>query len=202
MNTVKEANLSGSRTREAILQSAVSLFAESGFSGVSMRDLASSCAITPAALYHHFDNKKALYLESIRHAFNKRSTGLEPILEKAQSGEETVRSIIHWFVGLVAGDTVLRRLLHRELLEGDEGRLQLITEQVLQEPFNKISRTLEQAYPHADAAFVGISTISVVLGHLELAPIRGYLGIPESGYSPELLADRITSLLVSGFEGV
>ncbi|RLA09541.1 MAG: hypothetical protein DRQ60_05220 [Gammaproteobacteria bacterium] len=201
MNKVRETNITGSNTREAILQSAVGLFSESGFSGVSMRDLAKACSITPAALYHHFDNKKSLYVESISHAFAERTQGLEPVLEQAEGGEETVRGIIRWFVELVAGDTIFRRLLHRELLEGDEERLKLITEQVLQTPFEKISRTLEQVYPNADAAFVGISTISIVLGHLELAPLRGYLGIPVPGYSVEEMADRITNLLMSGFEG-
>jgi len=201
MNKVKEANITGSKTREAILQSAVGLFAESGFSGVSMRDLAKACSITPAALYHHFENKKSLYVESIKHAFAERTEGLEPLLDDAEQGEETVRSIIRWFVKLVASDKVLRRLLHRELLEGDEERLKLITEQVLQAPFEKISRTLEQVYPNADASFVGISTISVVLGHLELAPLRGYLGISDDGYSEDEMADRITNLLMSGFDG-
>ncbi|MEL0083752.1 MAG: helix-turn-helix domain-containing protein, partial [Gammaproteobacteria bacterium] len=73
MNKISETNITGNKTREAILGSAVGLFAESGFSGVSMRDLARACAISPAALYHHFDNKKSLYIESIKLAFVARS---------------------------------------------------------------------------------------------------------------------------------
>ena len=201
MNKVRETNITGKKTRETILQSAVGLFAQSGFTGVSMRDLARACSITPAALYHHFDNKKSLYVESIRHAFEARSQGLDPILDQADSGEETMRSIIRWFVNLVAGDTIFRRLLHRELLEGDEERLKLISEQVLRAPFEKISRTLEQLYPNVDASFVGISTISIVLGHLELAPLRTHLGVSDAGYSNNELADRITGLLMSGIDG-
>lgn len=201
MNKVKEASLAGIKTREAILESAVGLFAESGYSGVSMRDLARACAITPAALYHHFENKKSLYVESIKHAFAERASGLAPLLEQAEQGEAMMRSIIHWFVGLVESDTVFRRLLHRELLEGDGDRLKLITQHVLQSPFEKISRTLEKVYPRADAAFVGISTISLVLGHFDMAPVRGFLGISDSGYGEDELADRITNLLMSGFEG-
>ncbi|MDF1818075.1 MAG: TetR/AcrR family transcriptional regulator [Immundisolibacteraceae bacterium] len=201
MDIAKQANLTSTTTREAILESAVGLFAESGFSGVSMRDLARACGITPAALYHHFENKKSLYVESIKHAFAARAEDLEPLLDRAAQGEETVRSIISWFVGLVASDKIFRRLLHRELLEGDAERLQLITEQVLQAPFEKICRTLEKVYPKADAAFVGISTISMVLGHFELASLRGFLGVSEAGYGTDEMANRITNLMVSGFEG-
>lgn len=201
MNKISETNITGNKTREAILGSAVGLFAESGFSGVSMRDLARACAISPAALYHHFDNKKSLYIESIKHAFEARSSGLDPILENAASGEQTLRSVIRWFVGLVASDTIFRQLLHRELLEGDDERLKMITEQVLSRPFEKISRTLEQVYTGVDAAFIGISAISIVLGHLELAPLRRYLGVKESGYSVDEMANRISNLLMSGVDG-
>ncbi|MEL0082415.1 MAG: hypothetical protein VW985_05165, partial [Gammaproteobacteria bacterium] len=130
-----------------------------------------------------------------------RSSGLDPILENAASGEQTLRSVIRWFVGLVASDTIFRQLLHRELLEGDDERLKMITDQVLSRPFEKISRTLEQVYPGVDAAFIGISAISIVLGHLELAPLRRYLGVKESGYSVDEMANRISNLLMSGVDG-
>ena len=151
MNIAQETVVAGNQTREAILGSAVELFAESGYSGVSMRDLARACGITPAALYHHFDNKRSLYVESIKHSFKERTQGLEKMLEQTDSGEQTVRSIMGWFTDLIAGDVIFRRLLHRELLDGDAERLRLITEQVLREPFERITRTVEQVYPKMDA---------------------------------------------------
>lgn len=202
MNIVQETVVAGNQTREAILGSAVELFAESGYSGVSMRDLARACGITPAALYHHFDNKRSLYVESIKHSFKERTQGLEKMLEQTDSGEQTVRSIMGWFTDLIAGDVIFRRLLHRELLDGDAERLRLITEQVLREPFERITRTVEQVYPKMDASFVGLTVISALLGHFELAPVRGFLGIAEEGYDNELIGDRITNLILHGFQGV
>ncbi|MBV1960604.1 MAG: TetR/AcrR family transcriptional regulator [Immundisolibacteraceae bacterium] len=202
MNIPKETNMHRGKTRESILQSAVELFAESGFSGVSMRDLARACSITPAALYHHFENKRSLYVESIKHAFSERMGGLDEILNGTSQGEESVRGIVRWFVELIAGDVIFRRLLHRELLDGDEERLKLITEQVLQAPFQRITESVSKHYPNVDANFVGITAISAVLGHFELAPIRSYFGVSDEGYSSEQIADRVSTLLLQGFHGV
>ena len=47
-------------TRSKILDISAELFAERGFSGVSMRDIARSAGITQAAIYHHFSSKKEL----------------------------------------------------------------------------------------------------------------------------------------------
>ena len=48
-------------TKEKILQTALRLFAEHGFEGVSMRDIASEIGITKAALYRHYESKRAIF---------------------------------------------------------------------------------------------------------------------------------------------
>src|SRR5437870_9411721 len=49
-------------TRDAILDAAERRFAEHGFAGVSMREIASEAGLkNQASLYHHFRHKRALY---------------------------------------------------------------------------------------------------------------------------------------------
>ncbi len=57
-------------TRALVLSNAIALFAESGYAGVSMRDIAQSLNISASALYHHFPDKQALYLEAVSHSFS------------------------------------------------------------------------------------------------------------------------------------
>lgn len=48
-------------TRAALLDSATRLFAEYGFAGTALEDVASDARLTRGAVYHHFANKKALF---------------------------------------------------------------------------------------------------------------------------------------------
>lgn len=45
------------RTRERILDAALTLFAERGYDATSMREISEQLGITKAALYYHFDSK-------------------------------------------------------------------------------------------------------------------------------------------------
>ena len=53
---------SGADGRSRILHSASILFAERGFRGVSISDVAAAAGLVKSSIYHHFENKEALYL--------------------------------------------------------------------------------------------------------------------------------------------
>ncbi len=48
-------------TRERILHESLRLFAEKGYDGVSMREIASAVGVKAASLYAHFSGKEAIY---------------------------------------------------------------------------------------------------------------------------------------------
>jgi AcrR family transcriptional regulator len=54
-------NASGERTRQAILDAALTLFAERGFFGTSIRDIAGAVGITESAIYNYFPGKTELF---------------------------------------------------------------------------------------------------------------------------------------------
>ena len=55
-------------TKERILDCAIDLFAERGFEGVSVRDIAAAVGIKASSLYKHYENKEAI-LENIFEQF-------------------------------------------------------------------------------------------------------------------------------------
>jgi AcrR family transcriptional regulator len=77
--------------RERILLAAFRMFAERGFSGVSMQQIAVASGITKATLYHHFHDKEDLFVEVMRDQF-------------ARSQERLSRSV-------AAGETFRGKLL-------------------------------------------------------------------------------------------
>jgi AcrR family transcriptional regulator len=48
-------------TKELLLQAALTLFADKGFEGTSVRDIARSVGLSESVLYAHFDSKRAIF---------------------------------------------------------------------------------------------------------------------------------------------
>jgi AcrR family transcriptional regulator len=77
--------------REQILRNAAGLFAQHGYKGTSVRDIAGTCAITEAAIYRHFDSKETLYADVI--AWKAAQYDIKSALESAPSGE-TIEAVL------------------------------------------------------------------------------------------------------------
>ena len=56
-----------SKTKDRILSAALELFAQSGYLGTSMSDIAKQLGLTKAALYKHFPSKQAILDQIVSH---------------------------------------------------------------------------------------------------------------------------------------
>src|SRR5260370_10955328 len=65
------------RRRDEILDTASQLFASSGLR-TSLQEIADACGITPGSLYHHFESKEAIVLESCQR--NKADPARIPVI--------------------------------------------------------------------------------------------------------------------------
>lgn len=88
----------GDERKQLILDSATRLFAERGFTRVSIGDVASASGLSQAGLLHHFPSKKALLLAVLQERDHRRedsqdasSHGLSFIAEFVKTLEENER---------------------------------------------------------------------------------------------------------------
>lgn len=185
--------------RKAILQEAIPLFAKLGFSGVSVRHVASAVGISIATLYHHFPDKQTLYLCCIEEAFSSKAKGLEKVLSEQGTQEELLQRFIYRFTCLMSDDSNFRRLLQRELLDGDESRLRVLAKDVFQTQFKGITDLAENLAPNCDSHMMAISMVGLILFHLETTPIRPFLSGGKAEHNnPKVIADHVTQLLLNG----
>ena len=94
-------------TRQSIIKAAVTLFAEKGFEGSSVRDIVTKARVNQAAINYHFKGKDGLYLEVLKTAFEKltENAGFDAEKLKSLSREEALRSFVY---------QQLRPLLYRD----------------------------------------------------------------------------------------
>lgn len=107
-------------TREALLLAASDLFAEHGFDGVSVDQIAAKSGVNKALINYHFGGKAGLYAEILHHVFGSMSDGLRAIRESSDSPEARLRAVIREIGRMVATHPGLPKMLIREVLSGGE----------------------------------------------------------------------------------
>lgn len=93
--TDKELTARQKARREAILEAVRRLLDESGYDGVSMRQVATEAGVSPSTLYEIYDSKDTLILQSVRNYFDQieeTETGVEPGLDRLVSRLESIGS--------------------------------------------------------------------------------------------------------------
>ncbi|MCG3088957.1 TetR/AcrR family transcriptional regulator [Sporosarcina cyprini] len=69
-------------SHQKIVEVARDLFMELGYRAVSTRRIAEECGITQPTLYHHFKNKKAIYVEVLKSELFTMQMALKRIIER------------------------------------------------------------------------------------------------------------------------
>lgn len=78
------------RTRALVVVAAAELFAERGFHGTSVKDVAERAEVTKGAVYFHFPDKETLASAVVEKHYDRRTEVLEDLLAERMSPLDTV----------------------------------------------------------------------------------------------------------------
>lgn len=74
-------------TKEKITTTALALFAQRGYDGVSVRDICKQVGIKESSLYYHFPSKQAILTTLLSHFENRAAEGMAQ-LEQALGDQQ------------------------------------------------------------------------------------------------------------------
>ncbi|MFM1851777.1 MAG: hypothetical protein RIS54_1461 [Verrucomicrobiota bacterium] len=81
-------------TRDRLLRTAISLFSNKGFDGVSVNDIVKQAGVNKRMVYHYFENKARLYQEALSYAYDGLSAFEQETIGDAQSLEDIVKRLV------------------------------------------------------------------------------------------------------------
>ena len=107
----------GEKTRKKILKTAEKLFAEKGYDGTGIQDIATEAGINKALIYYHFKNKKdiidSLFSATLDAMFTLQGTADEKLRDAQGTGEVTAK-----IAGIITLLEKKRKILSVMLMEG------------------------------------------------------------------------------------
>jgi TetR/AcrR family transcriptional regulator len=200
----------GARTRERILDAAEAVFAERGFDGATLRDVAARVGIRNPSLYNHFDSKESLYAAVLER-------GMRPVLEllsrwvEERGAETTSRSIVELVMRILARRPELARLVLHETLAGGQ-RLTPMLRSWIGPIFEKSGEAAEasgaaERWGRERLPLLVLAMYHVVVGYFTIAPLyRDISGVdlmaPEAlAQQTQLFAEMVESLFDTARNG-
>lgn len=160
-------------TRDCILDSAERLFAERGFDGVSVREIAADAGLkNQASLYHHFQGKRAIY-EAVL------ARGLEPIVgivtASASDDDLGFETFLDSVVDHLVAHPHLPRLIQRASLD-DSAYLRDAVGRVLRPLYSEGVAVLARSagpWEPEDYFHLGASLYQMIFGYFANAQLFG-----------------------------
>ena len=112
--------------RAKILAAAEALFAEHGFAGVGVRQIAAAAGVNGAMIHYYFGNKENLYRAIIENAAATVRGLIADAMASATTLEERLTRFVKAYAGYIFGHPYLARILLREMMAGGKHILEII----------------------------------------------------------------------------
>ena len=163
-------NIQKTETRRKLIEAALSLSAQKGFSSLSLREVTKEAGITPTAFYRHFHDMEELGLALIDEVGLSLRGLLRNARKKVDLKESIIRTSVEVFTDYIVENSNLFRLLQgerqgaspafRKALFAELGRF--IEE--MSEDLNRIQLQLNQPIKDADLTSEMIVAVAFTIG--------------------------------------
>lgn len=147
--------------RDALVAEAIELFAERGYGGVGIDDIADAAGIAGPSIYSHFTSKQKILAEAIRRGNDVLQRDAAAALEAQSSPQDTLARLVDSFIAVALGNRFLIRVVLSELdqLDAEDWDFALRAQR---EYVSTWSRLLE-AFGDTDATSARIRVQAVLL---------------------------------------
>ncbi|MCA9773924.1 MAG: TetR/AcrR family transcriptional regulator [Myxococcales bacterium] len=167
--------------RKAQLRAAaVELFAEYGYTGMSMQMLMDACGVNKALVYYYFGSKEKLFQEILEDYFDRLAPAFDLLWKSEDDFRDRLAGMLGRYIDFLAANPEFPKIVQREVATRGPGLD--ISQRRLRPLFAAGLELLRREMPEFDAAPDALSPVDVILtvysaviGYFTYAPLIGEL---------------------------
>jgi TetR/AcrR family transcriptional regulator len=185
-------------SKDDILATATTLFAERGYAALSMRDIAAACKVNIPSIYHFFGGKENLYDTCCNTAFAASARKIHASMDNIADTESRIRHFVIAVSEVLLEHQEVRRLLLHELIIGDESRhYEELTMHAFVKEFRMLVAEISKLEGVANAGELAFAIYSLTLGFVLLRRNAEVAHVdPSLTLTPVRLAEQVLSTVL------
>jgi len=187
-----------------ILKTAEALFAEQGYAGTSLNAIAKQSGISKANIFHHFENKEALYRAVLGQASKEMSDVIDEVCNPNSPTEEQIRQYSLQHLTNLFKNRNVTRLILREM-QDDNGQQNVdMARDVLGDNFSRIVSLIETAQSenkirkNIPAAVIAMSMVAGNVFYFQVHKLLDQFPELSGAEQPQNYSSAFSEILLNG----
>jgi TetR/AcrR family transcriptional regulator len=163
-------------TVQRILGAATDVFAEVGFTGARMDEIAERAQVNKATIYYHLGDKAVLYAEVLRRTIGRTAELLLRELNSDSTPEEKLKAYVRTIVQTIEKNPQLPRIIMREIASGVENFPEVLAKNIAA-ALGAIAGILQEGikagvFEDVNPLFVHMMVMGCLLGYRNVQDIQ------------------------------
>ncbi len=159
-----------------ILDAALHIFADKGFNGARIDEIARRAGVNKAMIYYRIGNKLALYQAVIHDIYSDRAEQLRQMIQSQKTPEEKLRTYIAAVAAIMETHPHFTKIMIREMVSGWSNFGQVIFEEV-SVTFNIVQAIIDEGvekglFIKTDPLAVHTMVIGTLILHYLCLPVK------------------------------
>jgi TetR/AcrR family transcriptional regulator len=167
-------------TREALMHAAIPLFAERGFDGATVEEIARGAGVNKALVSYHFGGKQGLLTAILEAGLARAEERLAPVRASDRPAEQRLRDFVAIWVDTVSEAPAFPAMMLREMISGGRHLEPVVLDRLVGVMFGAVRGILEDGvregrFRPVDPLLTHLSLMGSLLFFLSTGPARGHL---------------------------
>jgi AcrR family transcriptional regulator len=170
-------------TRNRILESATKLFAQKGYAGTSVREIALEAQVAKPTIYYYFESKENLYAQLLMEELSKLMDSIQRAL-KGKSAQEKLEKFAQAYLSYFFSQEDVIKVIFRELFGLIEAEREKLVSRYFRNILSQISKVLVEGVKKGFFRELDVDQVALsILGILNIYVMRSLL--EKKGYEVE-----------------
>jgi TetR/AcrR family transcriptional regulator len=162
-------------TRNTILKVSMRLFADLGYEGVAMRQIAKEVDVTLPTIYHHFGSKEDLFKAVETEMYGAHTVSLLGDLLEDATPEERLRKFMNNLMDRFESTPDFFKLVQRNLIDGKESNQGFLVKLALQGLYDELKALLNEHHAGSGDELGPVFIFSAIMGFETMRPVNRLL---------------------------